>query len=130
MNGLRSLLTRQKTVAAVVVIALLLLGGALYSSLPSRMAVHWNAAGTVDGTVAKPVAILLMPAIVVSMSVLFEVTGSDADDRVVGSVAMLLLLAVQVMVFLINLGVDVPIVPIALALSFGLVALAVWFEIR
>jgi len=45
MRGLEALLTRQKTVAAGVVVGLVLLGGALYPSLPDPMAVHWNASG-------------------------------------------------------------------------------------
>jgi uncharacterized membrane protein len=130
MSEVRAVLSRQKTVAVAVVAALLLLGAALYPSLPDRMSIHWNAAGQADGTVAKPVAVLAMPAIVVLMSVLFEVTGVDADDRVVGSLGMVLLLVVQVMVFLINLGIGVPIVPVSLTLALGLVALAVWFEVR
>jgi hypothetical protein len=71
-----------------------------------------------------------MPVVVLSMSLLFEVTGVDADDRVVGSLGMVLLLVVQVMVFLINLGVNVPIVPVSVTLALGLVALAIWFEVR
>jgi uncharacterized membrane protein len=130
MYGLRRLLERQKTVAAGVTVALVVLGGVLYPSLPERMAIHWSAGGTADGTAPKLVAVLLLPAVVVGMSVLFEVTGVDADERVVGSLAMLLLFVVQVMVFLINLGVDVPIVPISLALSLCLVALAVWYDLR
>jgi hypothetical protein len=34
------------------------------------------------------------------------------------------------MVFGVNLGYDVPIVPIALGLAGGVVAVAVWFETR
>lgn len=114
----------------MVVGALLLLGAALYPSLPDQMSIHWNAAGQADTTVAKPVAVLSMPVVVVFMNVLFEVAGVDADDRVVGSLGMVLMLVVQVMVFLINLGINVPIVPISLALALGLVAMAVWFEVR
>jgi len=130
MRGLEALLTRQKTVAAGVVVGLVLLGGALYPSLPDPMAVHWNASGGVDGTASKPFAVFLMPAVVVGMSLLFEFSGADAHDRIVGSLAMLLLFVVQALVFLVNLGVDVPIVPIVLALALGLVALAVRYELR
>jgi uncharacterized membrane protein len=130
MNRLVSILRRQKSVAVGVVAALLVLGAALYPLLPAQMSIHWNAAGQVDNTVGKPVAILAMPVIVVLMSVRFEMTGADADDRVVGSLAMVLLLVVQVMVFLVNLGLPVPIVPITMALALGLVALAVWFEVQ
>ena len=73
-------LARQKTVAALVTAALLALGFALYAALPDQMAIHWNAAGEPDNVVAKPVAILAMPAIVVFMSVLFEVAGPFATQ--------------------------------------------------
>lgn len=130
MNRVLGLLARQRLVAAGVVGALLLLGAVLYPSLPERMAIHWNASGRVDGTAAKPVAVLSMPAIVVVASVLLELTGSDAGDRIVGSVAMLLLLVVQVAVFAVNLGVGVPIVAIAMAGALVVVGLAVRFERR
>jgi uncharacterized membrane protein len=130
MRQAKTLLTQQKIVAATVAGVMLLLGGVLYSSLPDQVAVHWNAAGDADRTTTKLIAILLMPAVVVGMSVLFEVTNVDDNDRVVGSVAMLLLLVVQIMVFLINLGIDVPIVSVALAGAFAVVGLAVWYELR
>jgi uncharacterized membrane protein len=130
MNPVSELLTRQKTVAAGVVVVLLLLGLVLYPALPDRMAIHWNAAGQPDGTAPKLVAVLAMPAVVVLMSVLFELTVTDRGELVVGSLAMVLLFVVQVMVFLSNLGFVVPIVPVSLALALGLVALAVWFEVR
>ena len=123
-------LARQKAVAALVTAALLALGFALYAALPDQMAIHWNAAGEPDNVVGKPLAVLAMPAVVVFMSVLFEVAGSDVGDRIVGSLAMLLLLVVQVMVFGANLGYDVPIVPISLALAGGMVVVAVYFETR
>jgi uncharacterized membrane protein len=130
MRQARTLLTQQKIVAATVASVMLLLGGVLYSSLPDQMAVHWNAAGDADRRTTKLIAILLMPAVVVGMSVLFEVTNVDDNDRVVGSVAMLLLLVVQIMVLLINLGINVPIVSVALAGAFVVVGLAVWYEVR
>jgi uncharacterized membrane protein len=130
MRQAKTLLTQQKIVAATVAGVMLLLGGVLYSSLPDQVAVHWNAAGDADRTTTKLIAILLMPAVVVGMSVLFEVTNVDDNDRVVGSVAMLLLLVVQIMVFLINLGIDVPIVSVALAGASVVVGLAVWYELR
>jgi uncharacterized membrane protein len=130
MNRLMTLLARQRLIAAGVVAALLLLGAVLYPSLPARMAIHWNASGQADGTAAKPIAVLAMPAIVALVSVLLDVTDSDVGDRVVGSAAMLLLLVVQVAVLLVNLGVGVPIVPLALAGAFVVVVLAVRFETR
>ncbi|QKG93569.1 DUF1648 domain-containing protein [Halorubrum salinarum] len=130
MNPPARLLARQRAVAGLVTAALLALGVVLYGALPDQMAIHWNAAGEADNVVGKPVAVLMMPAIVVFVSVLFEVTGADVGERIVGSLAMLLLFVVQLLVFGVNLGYDVPIVPIALALAGGLVAVAVWFEMR
>ncbi|WP_197431206.1 DUF1648 domain-containing protein [Halorubrum sp. CBA1125] len=130
MNAPARLLARQRAVAALVTGALLALGVALHAALPDQMAIHWNAAGEPDSFVGKPIAVLSMPALVVFLSVLFEVSGSDVGERIVGSLAMLLLLGVQVMVFGVNLGYDVPIVPITLALAGGVVAVAVWFETR
>lgn len=125
-----ALLVRQKAIATGVVSVMLLLGGVLYPMLPDQMAIHWNASGEVDGTAAKPIAVFAMPALVTFMTVLFEATDISVDERIVGSVAMILLLVVQMMVFLINLGVNVPIVPVALAGAFVVVCLAVWFELR
>jgi uncharacterized membrane protein len=130
VTRLRGLLTEQKTVAGGVAGALVLLGVALYPALPDRVAFYWLGPGEADGTVPKLVAVLFMPAVVVFMSLLFERVGVDADNRVVGSLAMLLLLVVQVMVFMVNLGVDVPVVPVSLALVSALVAVAVWLEVR
>lgn len=120
-------LAGQWVIAAVVVGALLLLGALLYPSLPDRMAIHWTTTGQVDRTAAKPVAVLLMPAIVVVASALLGLTDSDVGDRIVGSIAMVLLLVVQIAVFLVTLGVGVPVVPTAIA---GVVGIAVRFERR
>lgn len=130
LSGVRSRLEAHNQVAALVAAVMLVLGALLYGRLPAAMATHWNVAGVADGTTSKPVAILLMPALVVGMSLLFSYVGSDADDRVVGSLAMLVLLGVQVMMFAINLEIAVPIVPVSLALAFVVVAVAVWFEVR
>jgi uncharacterized membrane protein len=130
MALVNTLLLRHKTIGAGVVVVMVLLGGVLYPLLPEQMAVHWNASGEADGTAAKPIAVLLMPGVVVLMALLFEIVDIDAGERVVGSVAMLLLLLIQSMVFLINLGINAPIVPVALAGAFVVVGLAVWFEIH
>ena len=128
MNVLLRLLARQRAVAAVVTGTLLAVGVALYATLPDQMVIHWNAAGNPDNAVGKAVAVLAMPAVVVFMSVLFEVSGSDLGERIIGSLAMLLLFVVQIMVFAVNLGYDVPIVPITLALAGVVVAAAFWVE--
>jgi uncharacterized membrane protein len=128
MNVLLRLLARQRAVAAVVIGALLAIGVALYPTLPDQMVIHWNAAGNPDNAVGKAIAVLAMPAVVVFMSVVFEVSGSDRGERIVGSLAMLLLFVVQVMVFAVNLGYAVPIVPITLALAGVVVAAAFWVE--
>jgi uncharacterized membrane protein len=123
-------LARQKTIAALVTAALLALGFALYAALPDQTAIHWNAAGNSDNVVAKPVAVLAIPAVVVLVTALFEATRVDVGDRIVGSLATLLLFVVQLMVFAVNLGYDVPIVPVAMALAGVVVAAALWFESR
>lgn len=128
LAGVRTRLAAHTQVAALVVAVMLAVGAVLYGRLPTEMATHWNAAGTADGTTSKPVAVLLMPALVVGMSLLFSYVDSDADDRVVGSLAMLVLLGVQLMVFAVNLGIAVPVVPVSLALAGVVVAVAVWFE--
>lgn len=128
MNVLLRLLARQRAVAAVVTGTLLAIGVALYPTLPDQMVIHWNAAGNPDNAVGKAIAVLAMPAVVVFMSVVFEVSGSDRGERIVGSLAMLLLFVVQVMVFAVNLGYAVPIVPITLALAGVVVAAAFWVE--
>ena len=127
MNRVMRVLAGQGVVAAVVVGALLLLGALLYPSLPDRMAIHWTTTGQVDRTAAKPVAVLLMPEILVVASALLGLTDSDVGDRIVGSIAMVLLLVVQIAVFLVTLGVGVPVVPTAIA---GVVGIAVRFERR
>jgi uncharacterized membrane protein len=128
MNAGTRLLARQRAIAAAVTVSLLVLGAALYAALPDQMAIHWNAAGQPDNVVAKPVAVLAMPAVVVLMTALFEVTRIDVGERIVGSLATLLLFVVQLMVFAVNLGYDVPIVPISLALAGVVVAAALWAE--
>jgi uncharacterized membrane protein len=130
MHRLVAALAAPRRVAAVVAGVLVVAGAALYPSLPARMVVHWNAAGVPDRTAAKPVAVLTIPALVVLLGLLFEVTTDDPAERVVGSAAMALLLVVGSMVFAVNLGVDVPVVPVTLALALGVVALAVWAETR
>jgi uncharacterized membrane protein len=130
MRWPRRLLEKQRIVAAGVAGTLLLVGLLLYPWLPTRMAIHWNAAGVADNVVARPIAVLAMPVVVVLLSVLLEFTNADADDRVVGSVAMAVLFVVQLMVFLVNLGFEIPIVPVSLVLCLGLVAITVWFEVR
>ena len=93
------------------------------------MAIRRAASGQVDGTTARPVVLLSVPAIVV-VSVLLELADGDAGDRLVGSVAVLLLLIIQIAAFAVNLGIDVPIVPITMGGALAVVVLAVRFEPR
>jgi uncharacterized membrane protein len=130
MNALTRHLAAHRRVAAVCAGVLLLAGVALYPSLPDQMAIHFDASGTADNYAPKPVAVALMPAVVVGMSLLFSVTNVDREEAIVGSLAMLLLVAVQFMVFGANLGVSFPIVPISLGMAAVLVAVAFWFEFR
>ncbi len=57
--------------AGVIVVAALLLGLALYPSLPDRVPVHWNAQGVADGYGPKLQAVLLLPGIMAAITLLF-----------------------------------------------------------
>ncbi|MDY6779474.1 MAG: DUF1648 domain-containing protein [Halobacteria archaeon] len=50
-------------VGAAVVVVSLVVSAVSYPSLPSEMVVHWDASGTPDGGMSKPLAVLLLPAL-------------------------------------------------------------------
>lgn len=122
-----NLLARHKLVAVITASLMLLVSVALYSSLPAEMSVHWNASGEADSTASKNIAVLILPAITLLMSALFEFTVSDKRELVVGSLSMILLLVIHVMSLLVNIGYNIPIVPISLVLAGLLVAVSFWF---
>lgn len=122
-----NLLARHKLVAVITASLMLLVSVALYSSLPVEMSVHWNASGEADSTASKNIAVLILPAITLLMSALFEFTVSDKRELVVGSLSMILLLVIHVMSLLVNIGYNIPIVPISLVLAGLLVAVSFWF---
>lgn len=122
-----NLLARHKLVAVITASLMLLVSVALYSSLPAEMSVHWNASGEADSTASKNIAVLILPTITLVMSALFEFTVSDKRELVVGSLSMILLLVIHVMSLLVNIGYNIPIVPISLVLAGLLVAVSFWF---
>lgn len=75
-----NLLARHKLVAVITASLMLLVSVALYSSLPAEMSVHWNASGAADSTASKNIAVLILPAITLLMSALFEFTVSDKRE--------------------------------------------------
>ncbi|MFH1073137.1 MAG: DUF1648 domain-containing protein [Nanoarchaeota archaeon] len=54
-----------------IIILSLIIGIALYPSLPDQMASHWNARGQVDGSMPRFWGVFLMPIISISMLILF-----------------------------------------------------------
>lgn len=52
-----------RIVTGVLLAVGILVSAALVSSLPDPMAVHWNAAGEVDGTMPRPVGAFFVPAV-------------------------------------------------------------------
>jgi uncharacterized membrane protein len=64
---------RRFLIAAVVVIISGVLSVLAAPELPARMATHWNAAGQPDGTMSKPAALALFPAMSAILLVIFAV---------------------------------------------------------
>lgn len=59
------------TLSVFLVLIATAAGLALWNQFPPEMASHWNAQGNVDGTMSKPWAILLLPAVAIAMLALF-----------------------------------------------------------
>jgi uncharacterized membrane protein len=84
-----------------------LLGLGLWSALPDPMAVHFGADGAVDGVLAKPLAVVLAPA--VGAVVVLAVRHAPGDDSPAVRRATVLFVGVtvaglQTFVYLWNLG--------------------------
>lgn len=47
-------------------------GAGLYSTMPEKVAVHWNIAGKADGFAGKPFGIFLLPVLMVFICAVFE----------------------------------------------------------
>jgi uncharacterized membrane protein len=55
----------------IIVLAMFVVGGALFSQMPVQMATHWNAAGEADGTISKFWGVFLFPIISLGLLGLF-----------------------------------------------------------
>ena len=65
---------RRSYLVAAALVAVSALASVLASpEMPARMATHWNAAGEVDGRMAKPFALALLPALSAALLGLFAV---------------------------------------------------------
>jgi len=64
---------RRFLIAAAVVVISGVMSVLAAPELPARMATHWNAAGQPDGTMSKPAALALIPAISAVLLVIFAV---------------------------------------------------------
>ena len=64
---------RRFLIAAAVVVISGVISVLAAPELPARMATHWNAAGQPDGTMSKPAALALFPAISAVLLVVFAV---------------------------------------------------------
>lgn len=95
-----------RIIAAALVLAALALAGWLYDDLPQQVPTHWNAAGEIDGTLAKPWGVLLLPLVMVGTLLVFEIVirispqgfRLDRSRHVVGML-VLAMLAFMLLVF-------------------------------
>lgn len=106
-----------------------------WPELPATMDVHWNAAGEADGTAPKAIGALVLPGLAAALLALFATVpqidplgANVADFRGYYEALVLLLVALLVgihgAVLATNLGVDVPLTPIVLVATGGLLAYA------
>ncbi|MBQ9941763.1 MAG: DUF1648 domain-containing protein, partial [Christensenellaceae bacterium] len=65
-------------ITSVIILLPILAGLILWNQLPGEVPIHWNASGEVDGWASKPVAVFVMPAILLVFQWLCTlVTGAD-----------------------------------------------------
>ena len=60
-----------KMAGALIVAIALLASAAVYSRLPQEIPSHWNAAGEVDDTIAKPWGPFVLPLVMIGVTALF-----------------------------------------------------------
>jgi uncharacterized membrane protein len=118
---------RADALALALLGAVTVAGLALSPSLPSSMAIHFDASGQPDNYVARPLAVVLGPAIGVAAIVFTRLAArfDDGADRLTldASVVFLggIVALVQTQVLLWNLGyrVDVTLVVVPILLAAG-----------
>lgn len=126
LDGIINLIARNKLVAVITTGLMLLVSALLYPDLPSEVSMHWNVSGEVDTTASKDIAVLTLPLITILLSALFEFAVSSKRELAVGSLCMILLVGLHTMLLLVNIGYNIPIVPITLFLVAILVAVSFW----
>jgi uncharacterized membrane protein len=114
-----------------------LLGGALWTALPDLMAVHFGPDGRPDGVLAKPVALVLAPAIGSGVVLLVRHGpdwASSATDPAVENATVLFvsvtIAALQVFVYLWNLGHRVSPTLVGGAVLLGAAVLVAYTQLR
>lgn len=121
-----------KAFVMMSVVAGVLASLATYDRLPSEMAVHWNAAGEVDGTMAKPWAPFLLPLVMAGSALLLSLLprvsprgfATDANGRGFRAIALssslfLLVLHLGTLAFALGYPVQIPIlIPILAGVLF------------
>jgi uncharacterized membrane protein len=106
--------SRTDGIDAVVVLLTVLAGIALWPQLPSRMAIHFSAAGAPDTYVPKLAGVLLMPVVMVlTVGVIKGATRLDPPEdprtmHVVRTATALFLAAIHLLVLGWNVGYAVP----------------------
>jgi len=115
---------------AIPVVAALL----VWDSLPAEMAIHWNAAGTPDNAVAKPLATLGLPLFGVAMVAFVRLVPDSLTSTPGGETPAILFLGVvfawvETLVLVWNLGYRFN-VALATLPVLGLAAGLVWYTLR
>jgi uncharacterized membrane protein len=102
---------RAELFAYALLVGSVLLGVGLWTALPDRVAVHFGAGGSPDGFVARPVAVVLAPAIGVGTVLLVRhgpewagTARSPAVERATVLFVGVTVAALQAFVYAWNLG--------------------------
>jgi len=106
----------------------------VWDSLPAEMAIHWNAAGTPDNAVAKPLATFGLPLFGVGMVAFVRLVPDSLTSTPGGETPAILFLGVvfawvEALVLVWNLGYRFN-VALATLPVLGLAAGLVWYTLR
>ena len=112
-----------RALGLILVLTAVLLTAAVYERLPSDMPTHWNAAGEVDDTIAKPWGPFLIPLLMAGSALLFMALPKisprgfvvDASSRgfkaiVVSTLFFLFVLHCATLAFALGHPVSIPVV--------------------
>lgn len=114
---------RQRVVALLTFSISVGIGILFYSSLPEEIAIHWSVSGSPDNYAPKLIGVFILPAIIAFLGSLSYFLQLDDIDEDIFSLSHLVLMTIQVLVVLYNIGyTSIPIVPVSLFLG-GLLAI-------